>query len=676
MTRLLLSRSASGDFSCDVPVAARNRWCMLMVRSAGQRRDMPARVRLRMAGDPESSFETYIPASGPFVVLGRVAVVYIAAAAVSLHVDMFGVDPSVGNVAMRLLPVSRSAAAAVFALRDPKRLLGTLRGDKRGLVRRVRSALALLAGTPSGKRSYPLWIELFDKIKPPVRSIARQLGAVVLHPGGTDDGLNATLASVAELSPMIVIGTDTQARRQLEQALASSDTAFIAVLQAGEILDPAALGLIGRAIAGKQTPDVIFADEDMLDATGQRRDPLFKPQANHSLMMSGTLTRGAWVFRRTELLKLLSNSEPRPLWAEALRLEAWLRLYEQPAAPNTHHLPFIVTHRRPDTEVAPAPLLAEIVQHHLTRAELPATIDTPAFPLGVRFMLPPALQPMVSIIVPTAARSAHVTECLVAVLAHTDYSAFEIIIVLSQMRPADDLQLRMLEPILRDPRVKLIRLEVESFNFSTANNFAVTHSKGDLICLLNDDVAPMRADWLAGMAGHLADPRIGAVGAKLYYPNRTIQHAGVIIGVAGLAAHANRMLAQGEPGYASRAILNQEVSAVTGACLLVRRSLYDALDGLDEAYPVAFNDVDFCLRVREAGYRIVFSAQTEMWHYESVSLGHHFAGARAEREAAELLAMRTRWANICRNDPFHNPNLSQERGAEWELAFPPRLEEN
>ena len=148
----------------------------------------------------------------------------------------------------------------------------------------------------------------------------------------------------------------------------------------------------------------------------------------------------------------------------------------------------------------------------------------------------------------------------------------------------------------------------------------------------------------------------------------------MIIGLAGLAEHANRMLTEGEPGYASRAILNQEVSAVTGACLLVRRSVHEALGGLDETYPIAFNDVDYCLRIREAGHGIVFSAQTEMWHYESVSLGHHFSGARAALEAVEVLRMRTRWTDICRNDPFHNPNLSQKRGAEWELAFPPRVD--
>jgi GT2 family glycosyltransferase len=135
----------------------------------------------------------------------------------------------------------------------------------------------------------------------------------------------------------------------------------------------------------------------------------------------------------------------------------------------------------------------------------------------------------------------------------------------------------------------------------------------------------------------------------------------------------NRFLARGEPGYASRAILNQDVSGVTGACLLVRRAVFDAVGGLDEAYPIAYNDVDFWLRVREAGWSIVFSADAELYHYESLSLGHHFAGKRASREAEEIDRMRRRWTAVIHDDPFHNPNLSQRRGCEWDPAYPPRV---
>ena len=684
MKFLKLLRVEDGSFSCPVPASARNHWCVLVLRPAGQRRDMPARVRLRMENDPFTSAETFIPAPhGISGIAGRVTVMHIPPTTDALHADLFGIAPSVQSAGLFIQPVSRTFAAGLLAMRDPRRMLAALRGSRHGLGRRIRTALALPAGAETGRRSYPLWLELFDswgKASPAsaIPNPAPPVGVVILQPAPAEACLKATLASIGQQAerPMVVTGTGDPARQALIQAISKQETAYIAILQAGEMLRPDALAVIRGEAAGQDAPDAIFADEDRLNKAGRRHSPLFKPAANHSLMLSGTLTQGIWAFRRDDLLALLSRTkaEGGELWAEALRLELWLLLYERATAPRSRHLPYLLSHRREDTAAAPAGILAAVVREHIARTALPATIERETFPLQVRFRLPPALQKMVSILVPTAARSSHVTDCLSAVLAKTDYTNFEIVIVVSQNHPLEDRQKQVLAPILADPRTKLVHLQTEAFNYSSANNEAARQASGELLCLLNDDVAPMQADWLAGMTGHLADPRIGAVGAKLYYPNRTIQHGGVIIGLAGLAEHANRMLTEGEPGYASRAILNQEVSAVTGACLLVRRSVHEALGGLDETYPIAFNDVDYCLRIREAGHGIVFSAQTEMWHYESVSLGHHFSGARAALEAVEVLRMRTRWTDICRNDPFHNPNLSQKRGAEWELAFPPRVD--
>jgi GT2 family glycosyltransferase len=387
-------------------------------------------------------------------------------------------------------------------------------------------------------------------------------------------------------------------------------------------------------------------------------------------MLSGTLTRGVWGFRREHVRPDASSAG---VWAETVRLDSWLRLAEANPAARTIRLPFILTHRRPDTEVAPPEALAEVVQQHIGRTALPAHLDKASFPLRVRFRMPLESQPMVSVVVPTAARSPHVTRCLSALLAKTAYASLQVVIVVSQDQPLSDQQTQILQPILRDARTKLVLLENTPFNYSKANNHGVLHADGEVICMMNDDVEPMRADWLQGMVGHLGDPNVGVVGAKLYYRNNRIQHAGIIMGLAGLAEHVNRMLPQGDCGYAGRACLNQEFSAVTGACLLVRRSVYQEVGGLDEAYPVAFNDVDFCLRIRERGWAIVLSAQTEMWHYESTSLGHHFSGERAAVKTFEMSRMLTRWHEVCQSDPFHNPNLSLQRGAEWELAFPPRV---
>ncbi len=228
--------------------------------------------------------------------------------------------------------------------------------------------------------------------------------------------------------------------------------------------------------------------------------------------------------------------------------------------------------------------------------------------------------------------------------------------------------------MLADPRARVVVLDVAEFNYSKANNFGASVSDSEILCLLNDDVEPIEPRWLEFMVGHLSDPHVGAVGAKLIYPDGRVQHGGVIIGLAGLCEHAFRYLRRDEPGYWGRAILEQEMSAVTGAALLVRRNAFEAVDGLDESYAIAFNDVDFCLRMREKGWSIVFSAAAELRHYESVSLGYHFSGERAALEQIEVARMRQRWRSVCIADPFHNPNLRLTLGREWTIAFPPRVE--
>jgi GT2 family glycosyltransferase len=189
---------------------------------------------------------------------------------------------------------------------------------------------------------------------------------------------------------------------------------------------------------------------------------------------------------------------------------------------------------------------------------------------------------------------------------------------------------------------------------------------------LNDDVFPINQSWLDVMANYAENPKVGIVGAKLYYPNDTVQHGGVLMGIGGLCEHMNRFLPRNASGYTWRGSLSQDLSAVTGACLLIKRQIYDRLGGLDESYESAFSDVDLCLRVREEGKSIVFAADAELYHLESASYGSHYAGDRAGLEAIDVKRMRDSWSSICAADPFHNPNLDLIRGNEWGLAFPPR----
>jgi GT2 family glycosyltransferase len=200
---------------------------------------------------------------------------------------------------------------------------------------------------------------------------------------------------------------------------------------------------------------------------------------------------------------------------------------------------------------------------------------------------------------------------------------------------------------------------------------AVREARGDVVCLLNNDTEVISSDWLEEMVGHLVQDMVGIVGAKLYYPSGRVQHGGDLIGVGGVANHAHSFLRRADYGYCNRAVVAQDLSAVTAACLITWRHLYQELGGLDERQlPVAFNDVDYCLRVREAGYRVVWTPHAELYHHESVSRGQDLTPEKKKRAKREVAYMRKRWKKVLLCDPFYNPNLSYER-ADFSLSHAP-----
>jgi GT2 family glycosyltransferase len=190
----------------------------------------------------------------------------------------------------------------------------------------------------------------------------------------------------------------------------------------------------------------------------------------------------------------------------------------------------------------------------------------------------------------------------------------------------------------------------------------VAHCRGDVVCLLNDDIEVVSPDWLEEMVSFAIKPDVGAVGARLWYPDGTLQHGGVILGIGGVAGHAHLRLWKGNPGYFSRAVLQQELSAVTGACMMVRREVFQEVGGLDEQIAVAFNDIDFCLRLRAAGYRNIWTPYAELIHHESASRGPEDNPEKIARFQREIRFMHDRWGDTLACDPHYNPNLSMRAG--------------
>jgi GT2 family glycosyltransferase len=213
------------------------------------------------------------------------------------------------------------------------------------------------------------------------------------------------------------------------------------------------------------------------------------------------------------------------------------------------------------------------------------------------------------------------------------------------------------------------------FNYSRLNNLGVAAAAGTYIVLLNNDTEVTDGQWLTELLSHAARPEVGAVGARLWYPDGTLQHGGVLVGIGGVATHAHTGLRKGELGYFARAGLTQNFASVTAACMVMRREVYLRAGGFDEQHlPVTFNDVDFCLRVRRLGLRIVWTPHAELTHHESASRGYEDTRAKQQRVIGEVAFMRERWGAELEIDPAYNPNFTLESERQFKLAFPPRVQ--
>jgi glycosyltransferase involved in cell wall biosynthesis len=461
-------------------------------------------------------------------------------------------------------------------------------------------------------------------------------------------------------------------------ALELVDAPWVALLDHDDLLPEDALIWVARAIAQSPQARLFYSDEDKLGPDGKRLGPYFKSGWNPVLMEGQNMFSHLGVYA-TELIRSVGGF--REGYEGSQDYDLVLRCSDRLQPEQIVRIPRVLYHWRVHAESTAggskakpyAQIAAEkALTDHFERCGLPLKQLT-CLPQGFRAQLhSPQPRPLVSIVIPTRNGLAVLRPCLNSLLEKTDYAALEVLVV--DNGSDDPATLRFLEHLqLRDQRVKVLR-DPSPFNYSALNNRAVREARGELICLLNNDIEVIQADWLEEMVSQLQRPGVAAVGAKLLFPNRKVQHAGVFLGLGGVAAHGHRGFDGGERGYVGRANLAQEVSAVTAACLLVRRSAWEQVGGLDaEHLAVAFNDVDFCLRLREVGHRIVFTPFAVLLHHESVSRGDDFTPEKAERFQREEAWMHQRWSDQLQNDPYYNPNLTVA-DSNFSLAWPPRLE--
>lgn len=445
--------------------------------------------------------------------------------------------------------------------------------------------------------------------------------------------------------------------------LAASSAVYVTWLGPGERLHAHALDVVACAIERGEGARLIYSDEDFLDDAGERRDPYFKPAWDPELLLGQDYPARSVVLERGFALECAQR-----VAGEAWLYAACLEAIDALDADAILHIPAITRHHLHPRGGLHAPLHADACALQMPmHAALSAWLDRRE--AGVALLTSPdtGLAKLewpcetlhVDIVIPTRDRVDLLSTCVDSILANTQGPAFTVCILDNGSR--EEATLEYLQRVAGDARVRVIRHDVP-FNYSAINNHAVSQGTGDIVVLLNNDIEVTDAGWLAELAGQAARPGMGAVGAMLLYPDGSIQHAGVILGVGtvagGVAAHAHAHLPGDTPGYFGRALLPQSMSAVTAACLAVKREVFDAVGGLDPQLAVAFNDVDFCLRLRDAGYRNLWTPYARLVHHESASRGYEDTPEKQARFVGEVELMRQRWSEHFDNDPAYSPNMA------------------
>jgi len=456
-------------------------------------------------------------------------------------------------------------------------------------------------------------------------------------------------------------------------ALQMASSEYVALLDHDDEIPPHALLEVAEAIVSNPEWQLIYSDEDKIDEAGRRFDPYFKPDWNYDFLLAQNCICHLGVYK-TELVRSVGGF--RKGFEGSQDWDLALRVVERLQPGQIGHIPKVLYHWRA-IEGSTAIGVGEknyaveagrkAVEEHMLRTGKRGRIQVLANGhLRVRYELPEA-PPMVSLVIPTRDKAELLRMCVGSILEKTKYPSFEILVVDNQsVEPAT---LAYFEELRSHPQVRVISYDAP-FNYSAINNYAVSHARGEVIGLVNNDIEVIAPDWLVEMVTHALRPDVGAVGAMLYYPDDTIQHAGVIVGLGGVAGHAYLGMPRGSAGYFSRALVTQELSAVTAACLLVRREVFDAVGGLDPGLSVAFNDIDLCLRIRQAGFRNIWTPFAELYHHESASRGYEDTPEKLKRFQGEINFMQTRWGRSLTQDPAYNLNLSLIY--QFELAFPPR----
>lgn len=460
-------------------------------------------------------------------------------------------------------------------------------------------------------------------------------------------------------------------------ALALATGEWCALLDQDDAFAENALALVALEIDRHPDAGLIYSDEDKVDENDARSNPFFKPDWNPELFLGQNFINHLGCYR-ADLLREIGGFREGLEGSQDYDLA--LRCVELLRPEQIRHIPRLLYRWRmiggslaavPDAKPYAREAARRAIADHGKRRNLPGhVVACPENNESHRFIHAlPKPPPLVSIIIPTRDRVELLKRCVESIRTRTDYAPFEIAVV--DNGSVKEETLRFFRESEADNSIRVIP-DRGPFNYSRLNNFAAAQARGEVLVFLNNDTEIEEGGWLTEMVSHAVRAEVGAVGARLWFPDGTLQHGGVVLGLGGVAGHAFPHIPRGHPGYFNRAMLQQNCSAVTGACMAVRKTVFEELGGFDEEnLGVTFNDIDFCLRLTERGYRIVWTPYANLIHHESASRGHQRTREeQAEFERAVAYMQRT-WGAQLMHDPFYNPNLSLNPPG-FEIAFPPR----
>lgn len=468
----------------------------------------------------------------------------------------------------------------------------------------------------------------------------------------TEDTIKSHLINLNINSYLLKSTTESNVSTYINEYLNDiSNQDWLIYLKSGDELSENCLNELNLTIKSNPNANIIYSDEDEIDSNHIRSNPNFKPDFNLFYFYSSQYINNTFTIK-VETVKKHSFFDNHNLETQffSLLLNA---LTVSNHKNQLIHIPKILFHLNKIYNKINYLEAKKILQNYFINLNKNVDVSLLDNNYGLRIKTKLEEQPLVSILIPTRNGLHLLSRCITSIIEKTTYKNYEIIVI--DNGSDENKTINYLKSITCD-FIKVIR-DDSPFNYSTINNNAVEQANGDYICLMNNDTEVITEDWLTEMMSFAIEPDIGCVGAKLLYPNDNVQHGGVILGIGGLAGHCHWNLHESEPGYFNRAQLAQELSAVTAACLIVKKSIYKEVGGLDPSLAVAFNDVNFCLDVLYAGYKNIWTPFAKLYHFESATRGYEDTPEKMKRFAQEVDFMKNKWGDLLLKDTSYNINL-------------------